>query len=296
MTSIEVQQASMTDANAHPSLRWGAVIAGWMVASGIALVFYTAGLAFGSQMFDPYDAAATAKGVGIGTVIWVALTWIASLFLGGMFASWFDGRDDHTVGCMHGVTVWGLSIAMSGLLLALGLSGTVAGGGAMFGGAAAGMDKSGGGNNRHEGGQAMVASSDAIVRLHGQVAQRIINAGGAGAHAAADPAAVASISTALLANHPDTASAVLAGTTGMSQADADQSVRSLSPQVDAAKAELKAAADKRAHYTAMAMWTVFVSLLLGLLGAALGGWLGAGHVHRVYHLRRYPRSAVASGS
>jgi hypothetical protein len=43
------------------------------------------------------------------------------------------------------------------------------------------------------------------------------------------------------------------------------------------------------------MWTVFVSLLLGLLAAALGGWLGASHVHRVYHLRRYPRSAVAPG-
>jgi hypothetical protein len=223
----------------------------------------------------------------------MALTWIVSLFLGGMFASWFDGRDDETVGCMHGVTVWGLSIAMSGLLLALGLSGAVAGGSAMLGGAVGRMDH---GGSAHRGdARAMVASSDAIVRLHGQVAQRIVNAGGAGTHAAADPAAVASISTALLANHPDTASAVLAGATGMSQAEADQSVRNLSPQVDAAKAELKTAADKTAHYTAMAMWTVFVSLLLGLLAAALGGWLGASHVHRVYHLRRYPRSAVAPG-
>jgi hypothetical protein len=191
------------------------------------------------------------------------------------------------------VVVWGLSIAMSGLLLALGLSGAMAGGGAMLGGAAAGMDKSGSGNGSHGAGPAMVASSDAMVRLQGQVAQRIVNAGGAGAHAA-DPAAVTSISTALLSDHPDTASAVLAGTTGMSQADADQSVRNLSPQVEAAKAELKAAADKTAHYTAMAMWTVFVSLLLGLLAAALGGWLGAGHVHRVYHLRSYPRSASPS--
>lgn len=289
MTPNEVQQATVMDVNAHPSLRWGAVIAGWMVAGGIALLLYTAGLALGFQMFDPNDAAATAKGIGIGSAVWIALTWIASLFLGGMFASWFDGRDDHTIGCMHGVTVWGLSIAMSGLLLALGLSGAMAGGGAMLGGAAAGMDKSG--SASHGAGPAMVASSDAMVRLQGQVAQRIVNAAGAGTRAA-DPAAVASISTALLADHPDTASAVLAGATGMSPADADQNVRNLSPQVAAAKAELKAAADKVAHYTAMAMWTVFVSLLLGLLAAALGGWLGAGHVHRVYHLRTYPRSAA----
>ncbi|HEV2621847.1 MAG TPA: hypothetical protein VGU65_07150 [Frateuria sp.] len=288
MASIEVQQASVMDVTTHPSLRWGAVIAGWMVAAGIALVLYTAGLAFGFQTFDPNDAAATAKGIGTGTAVWMALTWIVSLFLGGMFASWFDGRDDQTVGCMHGVTVWGLSIAMSGLLLAFGLSGAAAGGSAMLAGAMGGTDH--GGGNAHRGdAHAMAASSDAVVRLHGQVAQRIV---GAGTHAAADPAAVSAISTALLANHPDTASAVLAGATGMSQADADQAVRGLSPQVAAAQAELKSAADKTAHYTAMAMWTVFISLLLALLAAALGGWLGAGHVHRVYHLRRYPRSAV----
>jgi hypothetical protein len=290
MASIDVQQASVMDVTTHPSLRWGAVIAGWTVAAGIALVLYTAGLAFGFQAFDPNDAAATAKGLGIGTAVWMALTWIVSLFLGGMFASWFDGRDDQTVGCMHGVTVWGLSIAMSGLLLAFGLSGAAAGGSAMLGGAMGGMGHGGGAHREDV--RAMAASNDAVVRLHGQVAQRIVGGAGAGAHAPADPAAVNSISTALLANHPDTASAVLAGATGISPADADRAVRGLSPQVAVAQAELKSAADKTAHYTAMAMWTVFVSLLLALLAAALGGWLGAGHVHRVYHLRRYPRSAV----
>jgi hypothetical protein len=106
---------------------------------------YVAGLAIGFSAFDPYNAAATAKGIGMGTAIWMVLTWAVSLFLGGMFASWFDGRADQTIGTLHGVTVWGLSVAASGLLLAVGLTQFMQGGaaivkgGAMVGAAAAGM-------------------------------------------------------------------------------------------------------------------------------------------------------------
>jgi uncharacterized membrane protein len=66
-------------------------------------------------------------------------------------------------------------------------------------------------------------------------------------------------------------------------------VQSLSPKVSAAQARLKAAADRATHYAAMAMWVLLLSIVLSLLAAALGGWLGASHVHRVYHLRRYAR-------
>jgi len=42
-----------------------------------------------------------------------------------------------------------------------------------------------------------------------------------------------------------------------------------------------------AHYTAVLMWAAFGSPVLSLITSAFGGWLGAHHVHRVYHLRRY---------
>ena len=42
-----------------------------------------------------------------------------------------------------------------------------------------------------------------------------------------------------------------------------------------------------ARYTAAAMWIIFLSSLIALVAAAIGGWMGAGHIHRVYHLRRY---------
>jgi hypothetical protein len=168
--------------NSYASVRWSAIFAGWIVATGVATLMYVAGLAFGFSVFDPYNAAPSAKGVGIGTAIWIVLTWIVSSFLGGMFASWFDGNADQTVGTLHGVGVWGLAVTATVLFVTLSAT---------------------------------------------HVSQSGAAAGAAGA------------------------------------------------------------TDAAAHYAAMAMWVVFLSILLALIAAAAGGWLGAGHIHRVYHMRRY---------
>jgi hypothetical protein len=154
-------------------MRWGAIIGGWLVATGIASMLYVAGLALGFSAIDANNADAAARSVGLGTAVWMILTWTVSLFLGGMFASWFDGRSDQTMGALHGVTVWGLSIAASGLLLALGLA-------------------------------------------QAQLAPLVTQSGAQGA-----------------------------------------------------------------------MWVAFLSILLALAASGVGGWLGAGHIRRVHHLRRY---------
>jgi hypothetical protein len=319
MAQVEIGSTTIVDA-VHPTMNWGAIIAGWLVAVGIAFLLYVAGLAMGFSAFDAHNAEAAAKGIGIGTCVWLVLTWVVSLLIGGMFASWFDGRDDQTTGTMHGVTVWGLSIAASGLLLALGMGGAI-GSGARLAGATGGMH---GHAMSRDGGRGMGdhgMGGDASTLLQAQLMQQVRQSGSSGDITATVPAAATpdgsmnmpasapqpdprrpdprrldprtanAVTMALLADHPDTAKALLAANTGMSQADIDSTVQGLSAQVSQAKATLKAAADTAAHYTAMAMWVLFLSVLLSLLAAALGGWLGASHVHRVYHLRRYVRSA-----
>jgi hypothetical protein len=300
MAQVEIGSTAIVDV-VHPTMSWGAIIAGWLVAVGIAFLMYVAGLAMGFSAFDAHHAEAAAKGIGIGTCAWLVLTWVVSLLIGGMFASWFDGRDDQTTGAMHGVTVWGLSIAASGLLMALGMGGAI-GSGANLVGAAGGMH---GHAMSRDGDHGM--GGDASTLLQAQLAQRVrqtgISSGAATntpdgsmnmpavAAPRLDPRTANAVTMALLADHPDTAKALLAANTEMSQADIDSTVQGLSAQVSQAKANLKVAADTAAHYTAMAMWVLFLSVLLSLLAAALGGWLGASHVHRVYHLRRYARSA-----
>lgn len=307
MAQVEMERTAITDM-VHPAMSWGAVIAGWLVAVGIAFLMYVAGLAMGFSAFDPHHVESTAKGISIGACAWLVLTWVVSLLMGGMFASWFDGRDDQTTGAMHGVTVWGLSIAASGLLLALGMGGAI-GSGASLVGTAGGMH---GHAMPRDGAHDM--GDDASMLLQAQLIQRVRQTGtssgtaatmpaantpdssmnvppGAAAAPRLDPRTANAATMALLADHPDTAKALLAANTDMSQADIDSTVQGLSTQVSQAKANLKAAADAAAHYTAMAMWVLFLSVLLSLLAAALGGWLGASHVHRVYHLHRYARSA-----
>lgn len=304
MAQAEIERSTVVDI-VHPSMSWGAIIAGWLVAVGIAFLMYVGGLAMGFSAFDPDNAATAAKGVGTGTAAWLVLTWVVSLLIGGMFASWFDGRDDQTTGVMHGITVWGLSIAASGLLLALGMGGAIGSGASL---AAAGGGMHGHSMGRDGGGRR--ADNDANALLQAQLSQRIRHAGNTTPPAAAtpdmqaggmemrvpraprlDPRTSNAVTATLLADHPDTAKALLAANTDLSQADIDATVQDLSAQVSETKARLKEAADKAAHYAAMAMWVLFLSILLSLLAAALGGWLGAGHVHRVYHLRRYTRSA-----
>jgi hypothetical protein len=303
MAQVDVERTTVVD-EVHAGMSWGAIIAGWLVAVGIAFLMYVAGLAMGFSAFDPYDADTTAKGIGIGTCAWLVLTWVVSLLIGGMFASWFDGRDDQTTGMMHGVTVWGLSIAASGLLLALGIGGAIGSGANLVSGAAGGMH--GRAMAAHHGMRNAGDGDDATNLLQAQLMQRTRQASGAsnaaadvpapgngadGHNASLDPRTANAAAMALLADRPDTAKALLGAHTGMSETDIDNTVQSLTPEVNQAKARVKAAADAAAHYSAMAMWVLFVSLLLSLLAAAFGGWIGASHVHRVYHLRRYARSA-----
>ncbi len=262
------------------SMSFRAIFAGWLIATGIACLLYSAGLALGFSSFDAWSAGGSAKGIGIGTAIWMILTWVAALFLGGMFASWFDGRDDDTGGALHGVTVWGLSMTATALWLALGLSHAMA--------AHGGMSMGGMHSVAAESHPAGMTGGDAVSVLDANLAYRLSSQpGGVQSHDAAP------IVTALIAGKDDIASALLAAKTGTTQADAASSLQRLAPVIQAARREARQAADRASHYAAMTLWIAFLSAFLALLAAAIGGWFGAARVHRVYHLRNYPRRRVA---
>ena len=266
----------------HPVMNWGAIFAGWFVATAIAGLLYIAGLALGFAAFNPHDVAATTKGIGIGTAVWVVLSWIAGLFVGGMFASWFDGEPDETMGTMHGVAVWGVSLTATALWLSLGM-GFAFHHGKPAEGMAVGSAP----------GATMAAPNDEAVWILRANVHRFTSHGqGVSAESPTDKAVVG----ALLAGHNDTAKAILLAYTEESSEAVDQNLNGWSSQIGAAQAELKSQAEHAAHYASMVLWIGFVSGLLALLTAAVGGWLGASNIHRVYHTRRYPGRPFAAGS
>ena len=272
MSYVPDHSIAAVEPGLHPTMKLRAVIAGWLVATGVAGLLYIAGLAMGFSSFDAWHAASSAKGIGIGTAIWLVISWVAALFLGGMFASWFDGRNDDTMGALHGVTVWGLSVTTTALWIGLGLAHSMSGHGGM-------ADMHGGGTNPHGGSPATMTGHGAVAVLDANIAYQLTGRERGGS----DP-----IVAALIADQDDTASALLAADTGTTQASAAQSLQRLAPQIDAARAEAKTTADRTAHYAALTLWIAFISGFLALLAATLGGSMGASHIHRVYHLRQYP--------
>lgn len=260
----------------HPRLAWSAIFAGWLVATGMAGLLYLAGLAIGFNAFDAHEAGGNLTGIGIGSVIWMVVTWVVALFIGGMFASWFDGRADDTMGSMHGVTVWGLSLTTTALWLALGFGAAMQGTPGMQGNSSSTLAKT-------------AQSTDAVGVLHGHVVRLIGN----DRQGARDDASA--IVAALLVNTPasdSTANQLLDADTAMGPQQSSAALQGLSPQISAARAEAKDAANKASNRTAAVLWTAFISAFLALLAAALGGWYGARGVHRVYHLRRYDARPV----
>ena len=98
---------------------------------------------------------------------------------------------------------------------------------------------------------------------------------------------MAAATAAVIAGQPQTAKDILAAYSTLSPAQIDATVADASGQVQQYEIQAKATAERVAHYTALTLWVAFVSSLLGMIAAAMGGWLGSDRVQRVYHLRTY---------
>ena len=290
---------------------WTAIFVGWLVALGFAWLFYVTGVAVGFSAFDLNAPDAVAKGIGIGTTIWVILTWAVSLFLGGMFASWVDARSDATVGALHGVAVWGLASGMTLLLAAMGFTNllqgaagllkTTAAAGAAAATAGAPADNAVARSTSLLGAQL----SRAVAQSSGRQGVPTAASGSAGVTTAAPNAtaptmpgaavesrsaalpreSMSAVASDLLRGRNDDAKARLVAERGLQPAEVDAALQSLSAQIERSKAQVHEAAEQARRYSAAALWGVVLSTLIGLIAAAFGGSLGAGQVERFYDRR-----------
>lgn len=93
-------------------LSWGAIFAGFVVATVLQMVLTTLGAAIGLAAFDPGQGD-SAGGLGIGVGIWFALTAIISMFIGGMTTGHLAGVLTRGDGRLHGVIMWSLSTLLA---------------------------------------------------------------------------------------------------------------------------------------------------------------------------------------
>lgn len=284
--STLLREAVITDVRRTTQISWGAVFAGWVVSFGIALLFYQLGTAIGLTAIDPtqQDPGAIARGFGIGTGIWVVLTWAVSMFLGGLFASRLAGRGDSTVGMLHGMTVWGIATVLTvilGLMGAMGLfraAGNVLGGVAQAGTQA--VQAGGGSGNvlRNTGLEATLKSNIAQALSTAGVPQSEIRQ----AMNQLGPNELGQISLALLQGNTDEARNLLAVNTTLSSQQVNQVVSSVEAQLPQFQQQAQQAADQAANYGAAAAWAIFIGLVIALGAAIGGGVLGARYAARAY--------------
>jgi hypothetical protein len=111
---------------AHPVFRlsWGAVFAGLVVALALQLVFTLLGTAIGLTAITP---GASARGFGIGAGIWMIVSLLVALYVGGLVTGHLAGVLTRGTGALHGILMWALSTILAVYLLASGISSVLGG-------------------------------------------------------------------------------------------------------------------------------------------------------------------------
>ena len=104
-------------------LSWGAVFAGFVIATALQLVLGTLGAAIGLAAFDPDSSA---KAFGTGTALWATASLLIALFVGGSTTGRLAGVLSRTDGFLHGALLWALSTLFTIWLLSRGV-GAIAG-------------------------------------------------------------------------------------------------------------------------------------------------------------------------
>jgi hypothetical protein len=95
-------------------LSWGAVLAGSLIALVIQLGLNLFGIAVGATSIHPesHDSASP-QTLATGAAIWVGVSTLISLFIGGWLAARFAGIPNQVDGLLHGVVVWALVMLVS---------------------------------------------------------------------------------------------------------------------------------------------------------------------------------------
>jgi transposase len=101
---------------------WGAVLAGSLAAIALLALLSLLGLAIGLGTIDPAQESAPLRGLGTGTVVWLIVTGIIALFIGGFVSGRLAGQPQTLTSALHGLVTWSVTT-----ILLIYLAGTTAG-------------------------------------------------------------------------------------------------------------------------------------------------------------------------
>lgn len=269
-------------------ISWGAILAGAIVALSVGLMLNALGAGIGANTVDATARATpSASSFGIGAAIWLLISNLIGLALGGYVAARLSGTSDNTDGTLHGLAVWGTTFLISAVLLGnliSGIASTAASGASSVIGSVA----SGTGSAVSAVGQQVAGRTDgnALQGLVDRAQNALQGSGGAPASMNSDQrkAEMGTLVTRRVTGGPlstqdrDRLTSLVSAEYGISQQDAQARVAQLEQQTveTARRAEETArqAADATAKGAATAGYAVFATMLLGAIAAILGARRG----------------------
>jgi hypothetical protein len=89
-----------------PRVSWGAVFTGVTIALVAYLFMSMLGAAIGASLLNPLSRPDPARAFGFGSGVWMIVTTVVSVFVGGYFA----GRCAPVLGWLHGLLAWALMV------------------------------------------------------------------------------------------------------------------------------------------------------------------------------------------
>ncbi|PYY83808.1 hypothetical protein DNK59_18855 [Pseudomonas sp. TKO26] len=276
------------DASSHPTgVSWAAIFAGAAAAAALSLILLLLGFGLGFSAVSPWAGnGISAKGLGISSILWLALTQILAAGLGGYIAGrlrvkWANLHGDEVYfrDTAHGFLAWAVATLVTATLVVGSVSSVIGGGvqaGAQVASAAAGAAPRGAGPAAAQGApddygyfvdsllrddRPVAVSEDAARGTVSRIFVRSLSNGGQ-----------------LLPEDRRYLAQVVAQRTNLSQAQAEQRVDEVFAKtqqaVNEAKQAAREAADSAAKLAAWSSLWMFIALLCGAFFASLAATFG----------------------
>ena len=268
-------------------MSWGAVFAGAVVAVATILLLNLLGAALGAGSVRPLDAtSADVSRYGTAAGIWEIINLAISMALGGYVTARLSGTHSHLDGELHGLTMWALALLLGTALLAYATSGVVG----LVGQGASSVVSSTLGGARAISGVSLPEVGSAVTN---RLIQSLNNSGDPTTmtHEQINAEITALVGGSLYAGGiTDTDRNrlvdLVAAQFGITKDEAARRVNRMEGDAKAGLAQVeqktREAADAVAAGAASAARALFTALVLGLLTALVGAWIGTRH-KRVLH-------------
>jgi Protein of unknown function (DUF2795) len=261
-------------------ISWGAVLAGAVVSVATSLLLSLLGAAMGAGSIHALSTSTDPAHYGAGAAIWAIINLALSMAAGGYVAARLSGTHSHLDAELHGITMWGMAVLLGSVLLAQAGSGLL---GIVGHSVSSVVNRAVGGAtinppdpramiDRLE--QSLGSIDDPTAMSREQISAEISALVGR------------NLNGSLPESDRNRLIALVAAQSGVTKEEAARRVMRMENDAKASLAQAeqrdRAAADEVAHGTATAARALFTALVLGLLGALLGAWIGTRH-KRVLH-------------